>query len=117
MANFFSLRSWFVDVCEDAVTFKQTSGVSFVNGGGAANAGDKVFQHNGGGSVVVKNFFVSTPFGSVSFFPNKQTQLTNWDRLVMSERSTVAAETAKGKRRGPRSLRTSGWKGQRSLRE
>ncbi|KAM5351182.1 hypothetical protein ACJ41O_003905 [Fusarium nematophilum] len=48
---------WFTDVCEDAITFKQSSGESFVNGGGAAEADDKVLQHNGGGLVAVKNFF------------------------------------------------------------
>jgi hypothetical protein len=46
-------------VCEDAATFKQTSGTSYVNGGGARNASDKVLQHNGGGTVAVKNFYVS----------------------------------------------------------
>jgi len=44
-------------VCEDAATFKQSSGTSYVNGGGARNADDKVFQHNGGGTVAVKNFY------------------------------------------------------------
>lgn len=48
---------WWVDVCEDAATFKQSSGTSYVNGGGARNADDKVLQHNGGGTVSVKNFY------------------------------------------------------------
>jgi hypothetical protein len=48
---------WWTDVCEDAATFKQTSGTSYVNGGGARNAEDKVLQHNGAGTVAVKNFF------------------------------------------------------------
>ena len=42
---------WWVDVCEDAATFKQTSGTSYVNGGGAKGASDKVLQHNGGVSL------------------------------------------------------------------
>lgn len=46
-------------MCEDAATFKQNSGTSFVNGGGARNAEDKVLQHNGGGTVAVKNFFAT----------------------------------------------------------
>ncbi|KAF2264703.1 pectate lyase [Lojkania enalia] len=50
---------WWTDVCEDAATFKQTSGTSYVNGGGARNADDKVLQHNGGGTVAVKNFFAT----------------------------------------------------------
>ena len=39
---------WWEDVCEDAVTIKQTSGVSRLNYGGAKGASDKVVQHNGG---------------------------------------------------------------------
>ncbi|GKT88714.1 pectate lyase [Colletotrichum tofieldiae] len=50
-------NSWFQKVCEDAITFRQTSGTSFVNGGGAQDAQDKVLQHNGGGTVAVKNYF------------------------------------------------------------
>ncbi|KAH7083184.1 pectate lyase-domain-containing protein [Paraphoma chrysanthemicola] len=48
---------WWVDVCEDAATFKQKSGTSYVNGGGAKGADDKVLQHNGAGTVAVKNFY------------------------------------------------------------
>lgn len=53
--------SWWTDVCEDAATFRQTSSssISYVNGGGARNAADKVFQHNGAGKVVVSNFFAT----------------------------------------------------------
>ena len=36
-------------------------GTSYVNGGGARNADDKVLQHNGGGTVAVKNFVVRYP--------------------------------------------------------
>jgi hypothetical protein len=53
-----------LDVCEDAATFKQTSGTSYVNGGGAKSASDKILQHNGGGTVAVKNFYADT-FGKV----------------------------------------------------
>ncbi|KAF2690299.1 polysaccharide lyase family 3 protein [Lentithecium fluviatile CBS 122367] len=49
---------WWTDVCEDAATFKQSSGTSYVNGGGARKADDKVLQHNGAGTVAVKNFWV-----------------------------------------------------------
>ncbi|KAK1676785.1 pectate lyase-domain-containing protein [Colletotrichum godetiae] len=48
---------WFQKVCEDAITFRQTSGTSYVNGGGAQDAADKVLQHDGGGTVAVKNYF------------------------------------------------------------
>tara|TARA_R110002003_G_scaffold171_20_gene14081 strand:- start:4814 stop:5152 length:339 start_codon:yes stop_codon:yes gene_type:complete len=37
---------WWDDVCEDAATFKGT-GTRYVIGGGAKEASDKVFQHNG----------------------------------------------------------------------
>ncbi|KAL7271701.1 hypothetical protein RUND412_005516 [Rhizina undulata] len=53
---------WWEDVCEDALTLLQTSGTSKVIGGGANNAEDKVIQHNGGGTVVIQDFFV-TDFG------------------------------------------------------
>ncbi|KPM41276.1 hypothetical protein AK830_g5315 [Neonectria ditissima] len=35
---------WWSDVCEDAATFKQSSGTSYVNGGGAFAASDKILQ-------------------------------------------------------------------------
>ncbi|KIY61621.1 polysaccharide lyase family 3 protein [Cylindrobasidium torrendii FP15055 ss-10] len=49
---------WFEAVCEDAMTFKQTSGTSYVKGGGAKGADDKVLQHNGGGTLIVDSFCV-----------------------------------------------------------
>lgn len=55
---------WFEDVCEDAITIKQKSGTSTINGGGAKNADDKVVQHNGGGNVVITNFCVQN-FGKL----------------------------------------------------
>jgi len=55
---------WFEDVCEDAITIKQTSGTSNIVGGGAKNADDKVVQHNGGGSVKIDSFCVQT-FGKL----------------------------------------------------
>ncbi|MCC2334659.1 pectate lyase [Cellulomonas wangsupingiae] len=52
---------WWEDVGEDAATLKgsSTSQVMTVDGGGARSASDKVFQHNGPGKFVVKNFQVS----------------------------------------------------------
>lgn len=52
---------WWVDVCEDAATFKQTSGTSYVNGGGAKGASDKVLQHNGGASLPSFSTLLPTP--------------------------------------------------------
>ena len=49
---------WFEDVCEDAITIKQTSGTSNIVGGGAKGASDKVVQHNGGGSVKIDSYCV-----------------------------------------------------------
>lgn len=48
----------------DAATFKQSDGISYVNGGGCRSAADKVFQHNGFGTLKIKNFFADT-FGKL----------------------------------------------------
>ncbi|WP_418274891.1 pectate lyase [Isoptericola jiangsuensis] len=52
---------WWEDVGEDAATLKGSSSsqVMTVDGGGARSASDKVFQHNGPGKFVIKNFQVS----------------------------------------------------------
>ncbi|RYP48624.1 hypothetical protein DL768_005515 [Monosporascus sp. mg162] len=50
---------WWADVCEDAATFKQESGTSYINGGGAFHASDKVFQFNGRGTVVISDFYAN----------------------------------------------------------
>jgi len=57
---------WWLDVGEDAATFKGTSSTTkvLVTGGGARSASDKVFQHNGGGSVTIENFSVEN-FGKL----------------------------------------------------
>ena len=51
---------WWEDVGEDAATFKGTSSsqTMTINGGGARKAADKVFQHNGPGTMVIRNFQV-----------------------------------------------------------
>lgn len=51
------INVWWRDVCEDAATFKQSSGTSYVIGGGAFKAEDKIFQFNGRGTVSIKNFY------------------------------------------------------------
>lgn len=48
---------WWADVCEDAATFKQADGTSYINGGGAFHADDKIFQFNGRGTIVVSGFY------------------------------------------------------------
>jgi hypothetical protein len=56
---------WWLDVGEDAATFRGGSSATFlVDGGGARSASDKVFQHNGGGTLTIRNFQVST-FGKL----------------------------------------------------
>ncbi|MFE2754543.1 pectate lyase [Actinosynnema sp. NPDC059335] len=51
---------WWNDVGEDAATFKSSSSSAtyLVDGGGARKASDKVFQHNGAGTVTIRNFQV-----------------------------------------------------------
>lgn len=73
---------WWMDVCEgsshegyrdrfliyqahcliDAITIKQTGAndISYIIGGGAFSASDKIVQHNGAGTVSISNFFAST---------------------------------------------------------
>ncbi|MGP3910833.1 pectate lyase [Nonomuraea sp. 10N515B] len=55
---------WWEDVGEDAATFRGSGSPAFlVDGGGARSAGDKVFQHNGPGTLTVQNFQASN-FGT-----------------------------------------------------
>ncbi|UBU11317.1 pectate lyase [Nonomuraea gerenzanensis] len=51
---------WWNDVGEDAATFmsSNSSATYLVDGGGAKSGSDKVFQHNGAGTVTIKNFQV-----------------------------------------------------------
>ncbi|KAH8666918.1 pectate lyase-domain-containing protein [Xylariales sp. PMI_506] len=56
---------WWQDVCEDAITFEQDSGTSYINGGGAFAADDKIVQFNGFGTVSIKNFYAED-YGKVA---------------------------------------------------
>ena len=49
---------WWEDVGEDAATLDigTPTQVMTIDGGGAKKAADKIFQHNGGGTMVVQNF-------------------------------------------------------------
>ncbi|RCV49821.1 pectate lyase [Marinitenerispora sediminis] len=51
---------WWEDVGEDAATARgtSTSHTMTIVGGGARHAADKVFQHNGAGTVVIRDFEV-----------------------------------------------------------
>ncbi|RYC78453.1 hypothetical protein BFJ63_vAg18283 [Fusarium oxysporum f. sp. narcissi] len=48
---------WFRDVCEDAISALGNGDV-LIEGGGAQEAKDKVVQHNGRGTVTIKDFTV-----------------------------------------------------------
>jgi hypothetical protein len=52
---------WFEDVCEDAISIKndKAGAHSWIIGGGAYHASDKVVQHNGCGTVNIINFYVN----------------------------------------------------------
>ncbi|WP_238451110.1 pectate lyase, partial [Micromonospora sp. 4G55] len=53
------INVWWEDVGEDAATFR--GGTTYtVDGGGARSASDKVFQHNGPGTVHIRNFRVES---------------------------------------------------------
>ncbi len=49
---------WWEDVGEDAATFRGSSQslTYLVDGGGARHASDKIFQHNGAGTLTIRNF-------------------------------------------------------------
>ncbi|PKY04974.1 hypothetical protein P168DRAFT_267814 [Aspergillus campestris IBT 28561] len=51
---------WFEDVCEDAISIKNDKAgqETWIIGGGAYHASDKVVQHNGCGTVNIINFYV-----------------------------------------------------------
>ncbi|CZT45775.1 related to pectate lyase [Rhynchosporium secalis] len=49
------INVWFRDVCEDAITIIGPGDV-LIQGGGAQNAIDKVVQHNGRGTVTIKDY-------------------------------------------------------------
>jgi hypothetical protein len=57
---------WWERVGEDAATFRgqQPDDVMLVDKGGASGAKDKVFQNNGVGTMIVKNFYVEN-FGKL----------------------------------------------------
>ncbi|KAJ8118544.1 hypothetical protein OPT61_g494 [Boeremia exigua] len=48
---------WFRDVCEDAISVLGTGDATII-GGGAQEAIDKVVQHNGAGTVTIRNYTI-----------------------------------------------------------
>ncbi|MGB2568669.1 pectate lyase [Micromonospora citrea] len=53
------INVWWEDVGEDAATFRG-GGPFLVDGGGARSGADKVFQHNGSGTVTIRNFRIES---------------------------------------------------------
>ncbi len=81
---------WWEDVGEDAATLKGSnpSQVMTVTGGGARSASDKVFQHNGPGRFVIRNFQVSD-FGKL--YRSCGNCSTQYARTVVIENVQVTA--------------------------
>jgi hypothetical protein len=80
---------WWEDVGEDAATFRGGSSARFtVEGGGARKASDKVFQHNGGGTLTIRNFQVSD-FGKL--YRSCGNCSTQYKRTVVVENVLVTA--------------------------
>lgn len=54
------INVWWERVGEDAATFrgKSDTATMVIDGGGASGAQDKVFQNNGRGTMIIKNFYV-----------------------------------------------------------
>jgi len=84
---------WWSDVCEDGVTFTQESGTSYINGGGAFNADDKVMQHNGGGTVAVKNFYgknIGKLYRSCGNCEDTYARTSTFDNVLVEGGDTIA---------------------------
>ncbi|MBG0560272.1 pectate lyase [Actinoplanes sp. NEAU-A11] len=80
---------WWENVGEDAATFKGGSSARYaVTGGGAKSADDKVFQHNGGGTVTISGFQVSD-FGKL--YRSCGNCKTQYKRAVVVKNVTVTA--------------------------
>jgi len=76
---------WFEDVCEDAITIKNDKAgqETWIIGGGAYKAADKIVQHNGCGTVNIINFYANDygklyrSCGNVSFTPYSSIRILN----------------------------------------
>ena len=81
---------WWEDVGEDAATQKGTKAgqVMTIDGGGAQKADDKVFQHNGPGTMVIKNFLAKDIGKLYRSCGNCSTQ---FKRTVIVQNVTVVA--------------------------
>ncbi|MEE1762026.1 MULTISPECIES: pectate lyase [unclassified Streptomyces] len=83
---------WWEDVGEDAATFRGGSTYT-VTGGGAKKAADKVFQHNGPGTVNISNFAVSdfkTLYRSCGDCSTQYTRKVNLSNIEVTGTGTTA---------------------------
>ncbi|WP_218618075.1 pectate lyase [Cryptosporangium aurantiacum] len=81
------INVWWEDVGEDAATFKGNASATYlVDGGGARSASDKVFQHNGGGTLTIRNFQVEDAGKLYRACGNCS---TSYERHVVLDRITV----------------------------
>jgi hypothetical protein len=86
---------WWEDVGEDAATLlgSSSSQIMTIDCAGAKNATDKVLQHNGPGTMIVKNFFVQT-FGklyrSCGNCSTQYTRKSQFENIVASGGSALA---------------------------
>lgn len=83
------------DVGEDAATFKGSSSsqVMTINGGVAKSASDKVFQHNGPGTMVVKNFCadsIGKLYRSCGNCSKQYARSSTFDNIVVKGAKSVA---------------------------
>lgn len=87
---------WWEDVGEDAITLEgsSSSNVYRITGGGARKASDKVIQHNGSGTLYVKNFLVED-FGklyrSCGNCPEQYERHSEFDTIVANGSKGVLA--------------------------
>lgn len=81
---------WWEDVGEDAATFRGSSSsyTFLVDGGGARHAADKIFQHNGAGTLTIRNFQASD-FGKL--YRSCGNCSTQYKRNVIVQNVTLTA--------------------------
>jgi hypothetical protein len=80
---------WWEDVGEDAATFKGGASAKYlVDGGGARSASDKVLQHNGGGTLTVRDFQAEN-FGKL--YRSCGNCGTQYERAVVFQNITLTA--------------------------
>jgi hypothetical protein len=85
---------WWEDVGEDAATFRGGTGATYhVTGGGAKKAADKVFQHNGGGTLNISNFAVQefkTLYRSCGDCSTQYTRKVNFNNIEVTGTGSTA---------------------------